>query len=83
MKKINPFQFWNNGKTVTATLLELHSNFDNLIDSAIFYYSLHSEDGSKLVDGNINMSGTDYSSWTGNNDYAFTWAAAYLGITLI
>ena len=83
MKPISNFPVWVNGVYIDATQFALHINYDNLIDTAIFYYSLNTEEGNKVTDGNISMTGADYLAWNGSNDYAWEWAAKTLGLTII
>ncbi|MCA2656101.1 MAG: hypothetical protein IM591_00250 [Chitinophagaceae bacterium] len=91
MKKVQPFNIWVNGQMKSVKYMFLRCGTDNLKDSAIFYFSLHEattdKDGTEisgnvLTDGNITMSGTDYDGWE-TNEYAWTWAAQKLNITLI
>jgi hypothetical protein len=91
MKKIQPFNIWVNGQMKSAKYMFLRCGTDNLQDSAMFYYSLHEAtldkdgkeiSGNVLTDGNITMTGTDYDGWE-TNEYAWTWAAQKLNITLI
>ena len=81
MKNIKPISIWSNGESKLATKMHLLGN-DNLINSVMFYYSLHAETGEKLADGNLVMSGEDYESWQ-DNPYAWDWAAKKLNLTLI
>jgi len=39
--------------------------------------------GQTLAEGNITMSGNDYLAWDGDNDYAFTYIAEKLNLTII
>jgi hypothetical protein len=39
MKKIQPFNIWVNGKTLTARYMTLVCNSDNLLNQAVFYWS--------------------------------------------
>lgn len=83
MREIKPFPIWRNGQTLNAELINLQSNFDNLIDTVIFYYSLKDKDLNNIVEGGITMDGIDYHDWNGSNDQAFDFAAKKLGIQLI
>jgi len=83
MKPISNFPVWVNGVYISAEQFYLHVNFDNLIDQAIFYFSLNDIIGNRLTEGNITMSGQDYLAWNGSNDYAWEWAAKTLGLTII
>jgi hypothetical protein len=92
MKKIEPVSIWKNGQQLEANLLEATSQ-DNLIDSCTFYYQLLAGgDGTEampltyhetLVQGSLNLNGEDYLAWDGTNDYAFTYIAEKLNLTLI
>lgn len=81
MKKIKPISIWSSGQVKLATKMHLSGN-DNLISSIVFYYSLHSDIGERLADGNLTMSGDDYKSWQ-ENQYAWEWVATKLGITIL
>jgi hypothetical protein len=86
MKQIQPFQVWVNGVYKVAIYLQLHCNYDNLVDSAVFYYSLKDESSNLLVEGNITMSGVDYTTYSSSptsNDFAFSWAAQTLNLILV
>jgi len=83
MKPISNFPVWVNGVYINATQFLLHINYDNLIDTVVFYYSLNTSEGNKVTDGNITMSGQDYLAWNGSNDYAWTWASKTLGLEII
>jgi len=83
MKQIEPLKIWVNGKTINAVWLYLQINFDNLTNSATFYYSLKDDQENKIVDGNIDMSGKDYTDWDGTNDYAYNFAGVELGLTFV
>jgi len=92
MKQIQPFQVWVNGVFYTAVYLNMISNSDNLIDTAVFYFGLlgatAAEDvyATPIVTGNITMTGTDYQQYSSNptsNDYAYSWGAKTLGLTLV
>ena len=86
MKEIQPVSIWYNGSMILATILNMSSIGDNLIDSASFNYQLFSADNIQLTQGGLFMSGADYitySSSPSSNDYAYTWGATQLNITLI
>ena len=93
MKSIEPVQAWKNGEQLEANLLNAYIINDNLATSCSFYYSLNtSGDGTEamplvigqtLAEGNITMSGDDYLAWDGDNDYAFTYIAEKLNLTII
>lgn len=86
MKEIQPVSIWYNGSMIAATIFNMVSISDNLTDSATFYYQLYSSDNLQLAAGNLTMSGVDYTTYstsTSSNDYAYTWGATQLNITLI
>ena len=64
-------------------LFFLQINFDNLINTVIFYYSLKDKECNNIVEGNITMDGIDYHDWDGTNDKAFDYAAKKLGLQLV
>lgn len=86
MKEIQPFQFWLNGIIVTANYLTLICNNDNLVNQAVFGFTLYDKingiPGNVLSRGTITMDGETYLNWD-SNDYAFNWAAQTLGLTII
>jgi uncharacterized protein YhfF len=93
MRKIQPIQAWKNGEQLEANLLNAIIINDNLSTSCSFYYSLNSSGegteamplviGQTLAEGNITMNGENYLAWDGDNDYAFTYIAEKLNLTLI
>jgi hypothetical protein len=86
MKEIQPVSIWYNGIMVLATIFNMNSINDNLTDSATFYYKLLTSDQIQVAEGNLTMTGADYitySSSPDSNDYAYTWGATQLNITLI
>jgi len=93
MKKIESVQIWKNGKSQQANLLNAYIINDNLESSCSFYYSLNASGdgtemmpvivGANLADGNLTMDGENYLAWDGSNDYAFTYIAEKLNLTLI
>ncbi len=93
MKKIEPVTIWKNGESQEANLLNAYIINDNLQSYCSFYYSLCASGegteamplviGQTLADGNITMDGENYLAWDGDNDYAFTYIAEKLNLTLI
>ena len=93
MKKIEPVNIWKNGESQEANLLNAYIINDNLQSSCSFYYSLCASGegteetplviGQTLADGNITMDIENYLAWDGDNDYAFTYIAEKLNLTLI
>lgn len=93
MKQIEPLPIWKNGESFEATILNAYIINDNLQSSCTFYYQLCSSGepteemplvvGQALADGNVTMSGQDYLDWDGDNNYAYTYIAEKLNLTLI
>ena len=93
MKKIEPVTIWKNGESQEANLLNAYIINDNLQSSCAFYYSLNARAegteamplviGQTLAEGNITMDGDNYLAWDGDNNYAFTYIAEKLNLTLI
>lgn len=90
MKQIQPVSIWFNGVPTNANIFNLYSINDNLKDSATFYWALFDgtleELGNKLAEGNLTMDGADYTTYstsTSSNDFAYTWGATKLNLTII
>ena len=93
MKKIQPITIWKNGESQEANLLNAIIINDNLESSCSFYYSLCASGegteamplviGQTLAEGNITMSGDTYLGWHGDNNFAFSYIAEKLNLTLI
>lgn len=93
MKPIQPITIWKNGESQEANLLNAYIINDNLQSSCSFYYSLCASGegtelflihiGQTLAEGNVTMDGENYLAWDGDNDYAFTYIAEKLNLTLI
>jgi hypothetical protein len=93
MRKIQPVQAWKNGEQLEANLLNAIIINDNLATSCSFYYSLNAGgegteampliNGQVVAEGNITMDGDNYLNWDGENNFAFTYIAEKLNLTLI
>lgn len=86
MKEIQPISIWHNGSSLEATIFNLIGESDNLIDSAKFSYQLYTQDNIVLASGYLSMSGDDYIIYSSNpdsNNYAYSWGATQLNITLV
>jgi hypothetical protein len=79
MKTIEPVVFPLN--LGTATLLNAYCINDNLNNSASFYYALLSDGQSQLSQGNLTMTGQDYTDWQ-TNQYAYDWIATQIDVTI-
>ena len=80
-KTISAVSTWKDGAAATATKLFLKCIDDDLDVQAVYYYELRTSGDVKVADGNLTMSGSDYTSRTGNT-YTWNWAADELGLTL-
>jgi len=69
---IKPVNIWNNGSTSIANNLEANSNFDNLENTAIFFYQIK-KDANILYTGNVSIIGDTYIQWLAN-DFSTLWA---------
>lgn len=93
MRQIEPITIWKNGESQEANLLNAYIINDNLATSCSFYYQLCASGegteemplviGQNLAEGNVTMSGDEYLAWDGSNDYAFSYIATKLNLTLI
>jgi hypothetical protein len=93
MKKIVPIQAWKNGEQLEANLLNVYIIRDDLQTYCEFYYSLNTSGegteqnplivGKILAEGKITIDGENYLAWDGDNNYAFTYIAEKLNLTLI
>ena len=86
MKEIEPINTWLNGQTIVANFMSLTCISDNLLDTAIFNYSLLSNfnNTSKIVtNGTLIMSGSEYETDWNNNNQAWDWAAKSLNLTFV
>jgi hypothetical protein len=88
MKTITPQPIWVDGISKLASVIFSQVNSDNMKDTATFYFQLYQEVDVNivpLVNGTINMTGTDYTTYNSSsdaNDYAWTWIATTLGLTI-
>lgn len=90
MKTIQAINVWQNGQVKSATKFNMNSIFDDLETSATFYYELlnvnvdaeGNESTEQVAQGNLNLT-TDYDSWDGSNEWAYSWGATQLGLTII
>ena len=85
MKQISPLQIWKNGQQLTASVLDATIIHDNLENTCTFYWMLKEdgEAGQTLADGNATMTGEDYEGWDGSNDYAFSYIAEQINVTIL
>lgn len=92
MVNIQDVPVWISGQVKTAKVLNLTA-YDNLSNSANFYYELREEDsvqegdivisGSVVANGNITMSAEEYQAWDDSNEAAYAWVAGKLNVVII
>jgi hypothetical protein len=94
MKTIQSVNVWNNGQMKSATKFNMNSIFDNLEDSASFFYELlvvnvdkeGIETTEQVAQGNLSMTGDKYAEWDTSvdaNEFAYIWGANQLSLTII
>ena len=93
MRQIEPVIIWNNGEQKTANILTARIVQDNLESECNFFYELSEggqgteamplHQGLTLVAGNVPLTGQDYLDWDGDNNFAFSYIAEKLNLTLI
>ena len=86
MKEIQPVTIWYNGIMVAATIFNMTSISDNLVDSAKFYWQLFTTEQIQVAEGNLTMGDTDYTNYSSSpdsNSYAYQWGATQLNLTLV
>jgi hypothetical protein len=86
MKTIESVSIWDNGLIKEAKILNAFATNVSLGNSAIFWYSLASENddqtiGSLIAQGNLTMDGEAYTKWA-VDAYAWDWVAQQLNLTI-
>lgn len=85
INNISPVSIWKDGITSSATKLLLRVVADDLYSHAVFYYEMRTADDNVVSNGNLTLSGADYTTWNTSANAtpaAFTWAADQLNLTL-
>jgi hypothetical protein len=83
MKTISPIQSWTKGQSVQATILNAFAINVTLGVSATFYYALLDENLTLVNEGNLTMTGEDYTKWGANDQYAWEFVATSLNLIII
>ena len=83
MKEIQSVQMWNNGQAVEATILNAYAVNVTLGTAATFWWGLLDDSKVVLTQGNLNMTGEDYTKWGANDSYAWAFIATSLNLTII
>lgn len=81
MAKIQPIIVPIKGTATNINLIVL--NFPMNAKTAIFYYSLTDDSNNGVIDGNIEMTESEFAGWGSDNSYCINWACDKLGLTLI
>ena len=81
MKTIEKVSIWDNGTTQEAKILNAYAVNVSLGNSATFYYQLLSESKQGLAQGNLTMTGDDYSQWDFDT-FAWDWIAGKLNLVI-
>lgn len=85
IKNIQPVTIWSEGEFVNVVKLGVKISDDDMIEKAVFQYSLYTDKNVPLTGGYINIDGEDYHNWgyTGDaNQEAMIWVANKLNIVL-
>ena len=92
MAVIQPVKIWQNGVEKEATILNVSSYQDNLLNEATFNYTLGKPyeadllNNSTYATGSLIISGQDYIDWdtqTNANEWAYSWVATQLNLVII
>lgn len=83
MKIINPVTVRYNGEEKSAIYILCNSINDNLSSQTEFGWTLFDTNMNAVLSGRVTMSGNDYSSWNGSNDYAYNWVASQPSVNVV
>ena len=83
MKKIESIDIWQNGSIKTATKLYVQGTSVNLGESASFYWQLRNDEGQQIAEGNMGISGDEYTAWGADDDYIYQIVASDLDLKLV
>lgn len=81
MKEIVPIN--QTGTELLATTLKVNILDDNLETFCSFSWWLFTQSGELVNTGVIRCEGNEYSAWSGDNNYPYTFVATYLGLEII
>lgn len=85
MKNIQPITIWKDGESKQVSILKMYISYDNLESTATFQYDLCDDQIKSLVNGSINISGSNYVNWGSSgdsNEEAYLYGASYLNLTI-
>jgi len=93
MAQIQSVSIWKDGVEKQASEINLRIVADDMQTSCTFYYELKEGEqldvdgntiqGQVLTAGNVQMGGTDYTSWSGSNADAYVYVASKLNIFIV
>ena len=63
--------------------LQVQGTSVTLGSSASFYWQLLTEEGHQVANGNLGISGEQYTAWGADDDYVYTIIAENLNLTII
>lgn len=90
--QFTPISIWQNGSDVSVDTLGVQVTSDNLVDTAVFCYSLFSNYNpaenynAAVVVNYLTMTGQDYADWnnaTDINQQALVWVAQQINLQLV
>ena len=82
MKEIQPIQMWQNGQFVEGIYLNTWASTVILGTSATFTYNILDAAQQRLQEGVVTMTGSDYTKWGTNDQYAWEFVATSLNLTI-
>ena len=83
MKTIEAVSIWDNGTVQEAKVLNAYAVNVTLGTAATFWWGLLDDSKVVLTQGNLNMTGEDYTKWGANDSYAWEFIATTLNLTII
>jgi hypothetical protein len=69
--------------TESVTHLGVRIINDNLSTSCVLYWALMAADGTECLHGNAEITGNDYTNWSGDSLYPFAFVGALFNLTFI
>lgn len=81
MKEITPIQYTTDGPI--CTYIKVWSRNDDLTERCDFEWILFNSIGQVVTNGMIPCEEENYTTWTGDNNYPFTYVANIIGVELI
>jgi hypothetical protein len=92
MKNIQPIEVWTEKGVKTAKYLSGDIIRDNMNSFATFYWQLFDEKldeegnpqpNESIRGGNVSMTPEEYEAWDNSNDYAFSYIASQINVTIL